>query len=200
MNTLKAEKRDMKTKAKRLRREGFVTGNVFGREIKESIPIQIEKGTAERLLKTNGRGSQVMLDLDGQSMDVLIKDVDYAPMGGPIYEIDFQALVSGEKVNSVAEEFLLNHEKVIAGIVQQQLREIAFKALPSALVEKVTIDVGDMKIGDTIKVKDLDIAADKDIDLITDPDTDIVTVTEARNAPIESDTDEDADTVESTEV
>ena len=33
MNTLRAEKRTMDVKAKRLRREGFVTGNVFGREI-----------------------------------------------------------------------------------------------------------------------------------------------------------------------
>ena len=30
MDTLKAEKRSMETKAKRLRREGYVTGNVFG--------------------------------------------------------------------------------------------------------------------------------------------------------------------------
>ena len=189
MNTLKAEKRNMKTKAKRLRRDGFVTGNVFGREIKESIPIQIERTAAERLVKTNGRGSQVLLDLDGQSMNVLIKEIDFAPMSGQIYEIDFQALVSNEKVNSVAEVCLVNHEKVIAGVVQQQLREIAFKAFPSALVEKVLIDVMDMKVGDTIKVKDLDIAADKDIDLITDLDADVVTITEARSTPIDTDTD-----------
>ena len=30
MNTLKAEKRDMSIKAKKLRREGFVTGCIFG--------------------------------------------------------------------------------------------------------------------------------------------------------------------------
>ena len=29
MNTLKAEKRSMDVKAKKLRREGFVTGNLF---------------------------------------------------------------------------------------------------------------------------------------------------------------------------
>ena len=46
MNTLKAEKRDMNTKAKKLRREGFVTGNLFGRQIKESIPIQIAQKDA----------------------------------------------------------------------------------------------------------------------------------------------------------
>ena len=35
MNTLKAEKRDMLTKDKKLRREGYVTGNIYGREMKE---------------------------------------------------------------------------------------------------------------------------------------------------------------------
>ena len=37
MNTLKAEKRDLAVKAKKLRREGYVTGNVFGKEL-VSIP------------------------------------------------------------------------------------------------------------------------------------------------------------------
>ena len=77
MNTLKAEKRSMDVKAKRLRREGFVTGNVFGREIKGSIPVKISKNEAERLLKTNGKGSQVLLNVDGTEMDVLIKEIDY---------------------------------------------------------------------------------------------------------------------------
>ena len=40
MNTLKAEKRSLDVKAKRLRREGYVVGNVFGREMKESIPVK----------------------------------------------------------------------------------------------------------------------------------------------------------------
>ena len=40
MNTLKAEKRSMDIKAKKLRREGYVTGNVFGRSLAESIPVQ----------------------------------------------------------------------------------------------------------------------------------------------------------------
>ena len=44
MNTLKAEKRDMSIKAKKLRREGFVTGNLFGRELEDSIPLKFDKG------------------------------------------------------------------------------------------------------------------------------------------------------------
>ena len=43
MNTLKAEKRSMDVKAKKLRREGFVTGNVFGREMEGSLPVKCRK-------------------------------------------------------------------------------------------------------------------------------------------------------------
>ena len=183
MTTLKAEKRDMQTKAKKLRREGFVTGNVFGREIQGSIPVQITKKDAEQLLRTKNKGSQIMLDVDGQQLDVLIKEIDFNAMKNQVEEIDFQALVSGEKVHSVAEVILLNHDKVTEGVIQQKLEEIPFKALPSALVEKVEIDLAKLRVGDSVKVKDLEIASDKDVDLMIDPEETVVIITEPHNAP-----------------
>ena len=178
MNTLKAEKRNMQTKAKKLRREGYVTGNVFGREITGSIPVKIGQREVERLLKTSNKGSQLMLEVDGKTYDVLIKEIDYDAMKNQVTEIDFQALVSTEKVHSVAEIHLVNLEKLSSGVPQQMLQEISFKALPAALVEKVEVDVGPLKIGDTIRVADLPIAKDKDVDLMTDLDATVVTITE----------------------
>ena len=176
MNTLKAEKRSMDVKAKRLRREGYVTGNVFGREIEGSIPVKMLKTEVDKLLKTDHKGSQVMLDVEGQTYDALIKEVDFNPLAGRVDEIDFQALVSNEKVHSVAEIVLVNHDKLEAGVLQQHLEEISFRALPSALVDKIMVDVGDMKVGDVIKVKDLAIAQDKDVDLKTDLEAAVVSV------------------------
>ncbi len=63
------------------------------------------------------------------------------------------------------------------------LEEIPFKALPEALVEKIEIDVAQMHIGDTIKVKDLEIASDKDVTLQIDPEEVIVTLMESHNVP-----------------
>ena len=176
MNTLKAEKRSMDVKAKKLRREGYVTGNLFGREIEGSLPIQMTKKAVDQLLKTDNKGSQVMLEVDGKTYDALIKEVDYNAMANRVDEIDFQALVSTEKVHSVAEIVLLNHEKVEAGVLQEDLEEISYKALPADLVDKVQVDVGEMKIGDVIKVRDLAIAQDKDVDLKTDLDAAVVSV------------------------
>ena len=180
MNTLKAEKRDMAVKAKKLRREGYVTGNVFGREMEGSIPVKIHKQELERVLKTSGKGSRLLLNVDGQSMNVLVKEIAYNAMKRQVDEIDFQALVSGEKVNSVAEVVLQNHEKVTEGVLQQLLEEIHYRALPSALVEKVVIDAGTLRVGDSLHVKDLDIAKDPDVELLTDPEAMVVTVSEVR--------------------
>mgnify|MGYP003279791065 FL=1 len=194
MNTLKAEKRDLNTKAKRLRREGYVTGNVFGKEIQGSIPVKILLPDAEALLKYSGKGSRVMLDVDGQKINALIKEIDYNSLKHQILEIDFQALVKGEKVHSVAEVVLLNHEKATAGVIQLLLEEISYKATPDALVEKVEIDAADLKIGDTVKVKDLDIAKNENIDLLTSPDAIVVSVSEVRNTEDAAETEsEDTD-------
>ena len=178
MNTLKAEKRDLSVKAKKLRREGFVTGNIFGKEIEGSIPVKMPKLETEKFLKSNNKGSRVNLSVDGKDYDVLIKDISYNAMKAEINEIDFQALVSGEKVHSVAEVVLINHDKV-QGVLQQHLEEIGYEALPSALIDKVEIDVGDMKVGDSIKVGDLPIASNKDIHLKTDTEEIVVSL----NAP-----------------
>ena len=192
MNTLKAEKRDMSIKAKRLRREGYVTGNVFGKESKGSIPIKLEKSAVDRLLKIHRRGSQVMLDVDGESMDVLLKEINFNPLKGQVDEIDFQALVKGEKVQSVAEVILENHDKVASGVLQLLLEEVPYRALPGDLIEKVMVDVGNLKVGDSIKVGDLDMAKNEKVDLLIDPETIIVTVSESRNA-VEEDTGEEAE-------
>lgn len=193
MTTLKAEKRSMDVKAKRLRREGFVTGNVFGREIEGSIPVKVVRTELDKVLKTAHKGSQIMLDVEGQQYDVLIKEIDHNPLAGRVDEIDFQALVSNEKVHSVAEVVLLNRDSVVAGVVQENLNEIAYKAYPSALVDKVEVDVSSMKIGDTLRVKDLEIAKDKDIDLITDPEAVVATVTVVKSVA------EDTESTEETE-
>lgn len=190
MNTLKAEKRNLSIKAKKLRREGFVTGNLFGHELETSIPLKMEKGAIDQLLKQERKGGRVMLEVEGKTYNALIKEVDYNSLKRCVNEIDFQALVSDEMVHSTAEIQLINLEKLSAGVPQQMLHEISFKALPAALVDKVEIDAGELKVGDTVKVKDLPIAQDKDINLTTDSEATVVIITEVHASAEAEDTGE----------
>lgn len=133
-----------------------------------------------KTLREEGKGDRSNLQVDGKTYDALIKEVDYNSLKGWVDELDFQALVGTEKVHSSAEIHLINESKLVAGIPQQMLHEINYKALPASLVEKIELDVGDLKVGDTIRVKDLEIAKDNNIDLMTDLESTVVTVTELR--------------------
>lgn len=182
MDVLKAERRDQSEKAKRLRREGYITGNVCGKEIEGSIPVKMEKKAVNHVLGKNRKGAQIALDIDGEVHNVLIKDISYNALDNIVEEIEFQALIKNQKVQSVAEIVIENRDKVEDGVVQEQLEEIEYRALPEHLVEKIVLDVGDMKVGDVLRVKDLDIAKNEAVDVITDPEAQVVIVTAVKAA------------------
>ncbi|HBA47034.1 MAG TPA: 50S ribosomal protein L25 [Lachnospiraceae bacterium] len=187
MTTFKVQKRDMDKKAKQVRREGFVTGNLFGKDIDGSIPLVIERKEAEKIQRECLKGTQLYLELDGKKYDVLLKELDYDPMKNQILEIDFQSLVKGEKVHTVAEIVLQNKDKVAAGLLEQLLKEISYKAVPEAIIDKIEIDCSKLKLGDTLTVADLDIAKNKAIEIMTHMDTPVVSVIAPRgNAPEET--------------
>ena len=190
MNTLKAEKRNAKAKA--LRREGSVTGNLFGREIEGSIPVKMAQKDVSEVLRYNDKGSQLFLEVEGKKYDVVIKEIDYDNMAKHVLDIEFQALVSNEKIHNTAEIILLNKEKVVEGVLEELLEEVSYKAYPADLVDKIKLDVGSLRLGDTIKVKDLDISKNDKIEVTTDPETIVVNVIASKN----DQTDDDEDTSE----
>ena len=196
MTTLKVQKRDMETKAKKLRREGFITGNLFGKEIEGSIPLKIERLEAERTLRGCMKGTQIMLDVEGKMYDVLIKEIDFDATKNQTLEIDFQALVSNEKVHSVAEIVLHNTENVVEGVLEQILKEVSYKAYPIALVDKIDVDCGNLHLGDCIRVKDLEIAKNKDISIMTNPESIIVNVIAVHNNAGDDTADDTEETAE----
>lgn len=185
MTVLKAEKRSRDVKAGKLRREGYVTGNIYGRNLKESVMIQMDRKEAGQVLRTGGKGRRILLEVDGEPCQVLIKEVDYDFLKKQVNDIGFQTLVQGEKIQTAAKVVPLNQENVTEGAFQLLMTEIAYKAYPDALVEKVEFDAGSMHAGDSIKVKDLDIAKDQEVELITDPEATVAVVSELKNAAAE---------------
>ena len=189
MTALQAEKRDMSVKAKALRRQGKVTGNIYGREMEKAIPIQLTTSEVDRFFQANARGSQAIIDLGDQKIRVLVKGESYRPLAHSFENIDFQALVEGEAVMSTTPVILLNTDKVV-GYLTHSLSEIQYKAVPSALVDKVEIDVAGMKAEKSFFVSDLDMAKNKDIELITPADSLIFHITEHQKGVMEEDEEE----------
>ncbi|MFR4170619.1 MAG: 50S ribosomal protein L25 [Lachnospiraceae bacterium] len=194
MITLKVEKRNPEVKAKKLRRDGFVCGVLYGKEMKESTPIQLTEPEALRFIKANKEGTQVMLDLDGKQVDALVKNIDYDPMKKQIMALDFQALVAGETV-ATSVQVILENEDAAQGIVEQTLNEVHYKADPANMLDTIVIDFKTLSPDvREFHVKDLVIPGGKTVHITTPEDTLIFHIAEyANNGEDEVAEDSDAD-------
>ena len=193
MITLKAEKRNPNVKAKKLRREGYVTGILSGKEMKEPVALQFNGAEAAKFIKANKEGTQIYLDIEGEKVDALVKNIDYNPIEKQLMALDFQALVAGEKVSTTV-AVKLEHTELVQGIVEQEMEEIHYKADPANLLDTIVIDFNgypaDVR---DIHVKDLPIPEGKQVHFITPEDAVVVHIGEYEATPEE---DEDAEGAE----
>ena len=155
MMTLAAEKRDPEVKAKKLRREGYSTGVLYGREMKENVSLKYTEKDALNFIKKAKEGAQTMLDISGEKVDALVKNIDYDPLSKKILALDFQALVAGEVVAATVPVTFVN-EEVLQGVFEPEITEIHYKADPAHLLDPIEIDLAKLPQGTrTLYVKDL---------------------------------------------
>ena len=195
MVPLHAENRNLDVKPKRLRREGMVPGVLYGKNLKESLNIQLSRADATRFLKANSVGSKAELELGSNKFSVLLRKVTVKPTTDELEHLSFQTLLADEVVTSMARVLLINREKV-TGMIQQPQSEISYRALPSNLVDRVEIDLDGMKIGDSMRISDLDMAKNPDIEILSPLDTLVFSIIDTRKPMETSETDDEASTTE----
>ena len=170
MITLKAEKRNPNVKAKKLRREGYVTGILSGKEMKEPVALQFDGAEAAKFIKANKEGTQIYLDIEGEKVDALVKNIDYNPIEKQLMALDFQALVAGEVVSATVPVHFLN-EEIVQGVFEPELSEIHYKADPAHLLDPIEIDLAKLPAGTkNMYVKDLKLE-EKGVNVSTPADT-----------------------------
>ena len=186
MTTLKTTKRNPEVKAKKLRRDGFATGVLYGREMDENIPLQFSAVDASRFIKSHKEGSQVILDFGDTKTSAIVKNIDYDAMKRQVMALDFQALVAGEAISTTV-PVKLENEGAVQGFVDQELTEIHYKADPAHLLEPIEIDLTKFHTGDALYVKDLGLE-EKGAQLITPADSLIFHIADhAKNMEIAED-------------
>ena len=195
MTTLKTTKRNPEVKAKKLRRDGFATGVLYGREMDENIPLQFSAVDASRFIKSHKEGSQVILDFGDTKTSAIVKNIDYDAMKRQVMALDFQALVAGEAISTTV-PVKLENEGAVQGFVDQELTEIHYKADPAHLLEPIEIDLTKFHTGDALYVKDLGLE-EKGAQLITPADSLICHIADhAKNMEIAEDETADEEAAE----
>lgn len=167
---LKVEKRKVLGKeVKKLRREGFLPANVYGKNIKSEAVQALFKDFQEVYEKA-GETGLVDLQLDGQAIPVLIHNVQ-KNFRGLVLHADFFQVNLKEKVKTNVPLEIVGEPKAVIdkiGILMNILSEIEVEALPAELPEKIEVNVEHLaNIDDQITVADLKVPTG--VEVLTDP-------------------------------
>lgn len=100
---------------------------------------------------------KVVLNIDGKQHEALMKDITFHPTTEEILHIDFHQLVPGALVNAeIPVNIIGSSEGVrIGGKLLVKVRKLKVKSTPEALKDAIDVDITPLKLGQSIKVKDL---------------------------------------------
>ncbi len=177
---LKARHREKSGKeyAKKLRRDGFIPAVLYGPE-SPAVSLEIETKSFQTLLR-GGLGENVIVTLlldekkDGQRK-VLIREIQRDPVNGNILHLDFHQISLTKKLTIEVPIHLVGTPEGVSdgGILQHVLRELEVECLPTAIPEKIEVDVSSLKIGDSFHVADIKV---ENVEILSDPKSSVVTV------------------------
>ncbi|MCF8257882.1 MAG: 50S ribosomal protein L25 [Flavobacteriales bacterium] len=145
-----------KADAKVLRREGLVPCIIYGGA--ENIHFQVDERAFNKLINTP-YVYIVNVEVDGKTYSTVIKDTQFHPLTDRVIHVDFQLLAPGKPVKL---SLPINTEGVSRGVLnggklQQVLRRAKVSGVPAELPDFITIDISKLKIGQSVKVKDMKI-------------------------------------------
>jgi len=187
---LKAEVRKEKgtRQMNRLRGQGRIPAVVYGGERKGSTALSVDGHEFTRVLQ---KGERVLsLKIGDQAAQVLVKDVQYDALGEEILHVDFNELRAGETIELSVAVVLRGVPKGAAdgGMLNQMLHEIEIECSPTAIPERITVDVTNLEIGDAIHISELKLP--EGVNVLDKGTAVVASCTEARKeeepAPVEA--------------
>ena len=160
--TLAAAKREETGKrAKRLLTAGTMPAVVYGPK-QEPVSIGVPLKEFEKALRTAGESSVLELSGLGETLQVLIHEVDRDPVTHVPRHADFYAIEKGAKVEvAVPLTFIGESPAVKAGAnLVKVMHELEIEAAPADLPHDITVDISVLaEVGAQIHVRDLTIPA-----------------------------------------
>jgi large subunit ribosomal protein L25 len=167
-------KEQKKGPARRLRQKGFVPAIFYGRSA-ENILLAVKNDELVKLYKDKKNHAFIKLIIDdGGSKNIeklsLIKELQVQPLTGKLYHADFYEVDIKRKLTvDVSLRFV---GKAIGvengGELQHIRREVKVSCLPLDLPDHIDVDVTNLDIGDSIKIRDLKVA--EEITILDRPD------------------------------
>ena len=158
MINLKAITRDTVTSGQlnKLRESGFIPAILYGGK-DPNAKISIEKKLVKNILNSESFLSKVLeLDVDGNKLKVIPRDIAYNVISDEPIHIDFMRVVVGTKiVLDIPVKFINNDEcpgLKVGGVLNIVRRKVELRCPADNIPEEIIVDLKGLEIGTSIKI------------------------------------------------
>lgn len=160
-----------KKDAKAVRDAGQVPCVLYGQGSQTHFAI---KDIAIQKLVFNPDVFQIELDIDGKKSKAIIQEIQQNPITDKVMHVDFLELDDKKQVKVALPVRLTGASRGVlaGGRLMQVFRRLRVVGLPGEIPEAIIIDITKLRIGQSIRVKDLE--------------NENLTITEAKNAVVVS--------------
>lgn len=178
MTTLQASIRteNGKGEARKLRSNGQVPAVVYGPETRP-IAIAVDPaGITEIFKQTQNRNTIVELNVDGETVPVLVREVQRHPVSRELLHVDFYRVSKERDVEIMVP--LRPHGRprgaVLGGRLRVIRRELRARCRYDRIPNEFTVDVSPLNIGDMIKASEIEMPPG--VELVMENDFNVVTL------------------------
>lgn len=188
-------------RVRKMRVENYIPGVVYSRG-EETKVVNVKNAEFMQAYKVAGSTAVIDLDLDGEILPVIIKNLQRDPVKGNIIHVDYQKLNMDEKIKMSVPIHLLNRDNIILqpSILMHLLDQVDIECLPGNIPAAAEVDVEHMDFSAPKYVKDLDIANDPTITILTDLETPVCSLSAPTvHTEDEDDAEETEDVADDTE-
>jgi large subunit ribosomal protein L25 len=97
------------------------------------------------------------IELDGQTYDAVLQDIQFHPVSDKILHVDFYQLFEDKEITMNIPVRLVGKSKgvMVGGALRHNLRKLRVKALPSNLPDFIEADITELEIGNKLYVTEL---------------------------------------------
>lgn len=144
---------------RRLRREGRVPGILYGLG-RDNVRLTLKDVSIKSLLHSMAR--MVNLKWDDKTEAALIKDIQYDTFGKEVLHVDFVRVDLHTRVVIHVPIELYGHPIGVkeGGVLDHQLKEAEIECMPTAIPEKIRVNVSELGVGHSILAKDIVVPAE----------------------------------------
>jgi large subunit ribosomal protein L25 len=178
--------------AKRLRREGYVLGVVYGGKDGDCTSFKVNSRTLRQVLVDGS--ALIDLKVGGKTRPVIVKDQQQHPVRDELLHIDLLEVRLDEKIQTQVSVSLEGAEEAPGikegGVLEHVTHQLNIEALPTDIPDAIRVDVSGLEIAATMHLSEISPPAG--VTFLDDPEETIlatvVVPTEVEEPEIEEET------------